>query len=75
MPPYEKSIQDIKPASVNARPGWYQGSSKTDTNDGNYWSADFEDEYWNTPAGVEEAINVWGRPIGNRIGNPINWSW
>jgi len=75
MPPYEKSIQDIKPASVNARPGWYQGSSKIDTNDGNYWSADFEDEYWNTPAGVEEAINVWGRPIGNRIGNPINWSW
>ena len=51
---------------VNARPGWYQGSSKTDTDDGNYWSADFEDEYWNTPAGVQEAINVWGRPIGSK---------
>jgi hypothetical protein len=50
----------------NTRPGWKQAEN------GNYWSADFEDEYWNSPAGVQEAIGVWGRPIGNRIGNPIN---
>ena len=43
--------------------------------EGNYWSADFEDEYWNTPAGVQEAIGVWGRPVGNRIGNPVRWEW
>ena len=71
----EKDDRKIDFPKVNARPGWYQGSSKTDTDDGNYWSADFEDEYWNTPAGVQEAINIWGRPIGNRIGNPIKWNW
>ena len=69
MPPAEKARQtlDIAPKSESTRPGWKQAP------DGNYWSADFEDEYWNSPAGVQEAIGVWGRPIGNRIGNPINW--
>jgi|TARA_Y100000296_G_scaffold65374_1_gene76939 hypothetical protein len=62
----ETTIVPEAEVSVNARPGWYQGSSKTDTDDGNYWSADFEDEYWNTPAGVQEAINVWGRPVGSK---------
>lgn len=68
MPPAEKARQtlDIAPKS-NTKPGWKQAP------DGNYWSADFEDEYWNTPAGVQEAIGVWGRPIGSRIGNPITW--
>jgi len=54
------------------KPGWYQGVSKDDDDDGNYWSADFEDEHWNTPAGVQEAISIWGRPIGNRIGQRFN---
>ena len=67
MPPAEKARQslDIAPKSENTRPGWKQAP------DGNYFSADFEDEYWNTPAGVREAIGVWGRPIGSRIGNPL----
>ena len=47
------------------RPGWYQGSTKAG-DDGNYWSADFDDEHWNSPAGVKEAIGIWGRPIGNK---------
>ena len=56
----------------NTRPGWklphqFEGS----TREGNYWSADFEDEHWNTPAGISEAMGIWGRPIGNRkIVNP-----
>ena len=56
----------------NTRPGWklphqFEGS----TREGNYWSADFEDEHWNTPAGINEAMGIWGRPIGNRkIVNP-----
>ena len=56
----------------NTRPGWklphqFEGS----TREGNYWSADFEDEHWNTPAGINEAMGVWGRPVGNRrIVNP-----
>ena len=33
---------------------------------GNYWSADFEDEHWNTPAGINEAMGLYGRPIGSR---------
>ena len=36
---------------------------------GNYLSANFDDDYWNTPEGIEEAIGIWGRPIGNKIGN------
>jgi len=79
MPPYEKSIdnRDISGGKdkTNTKPGWFQGSSVEGTDDGNYWSADFEDEHWNTPAGVQEAIGIWGRPIGNKIGNPIKWSW
>jgi hypothetical protein len=79
MPPYEKSIdnRDISGGKdkANTKPGWFQGSSVEGTDDGNYWSADFEDEHWNTPAGVQEAIGIWGRPIGNKIGNPIEWSW
>ena len=54
------------------KPGWYQGVTKEDDDDGNYWSADFEDEHWNTPAGVQEAIGIWGRPVGNRIGQRFN---
>ena len=54
--------------SVNTKPGWklpqeFEGS----TAEGNYLSADFEDEYWNTPAGVKEAIGIWGRPVGNKL--------
>ncbi len=73
MPPYEKSIdnRDIGTKS-SEKPGWYQGVSPDEGDDGNYWSADFEDEYWNTPAGVQEAIGIWGRPIGNRIGQRFN---
>jgi hypothetical protein len=54
------------------KPGWFQGVTKEDDDDGNYWSADFEDEHWNTPAGVQEAIGIWGRPVGNRIGQRFN---
>jgi len=55
----------------NTRPGWklphqFEGS----TREGNYWSADFEDEHWNTPAGINEAMGIWGRPVGNRTVNP-----
>lgn len=66
LPPGEKARQ-TSDESINTRPGWKMAQN------GNYFSADFEDEYWNSPAGVKEAIGVWGRPIGNRIGNPINW--
>ncbi len=74
MPPYEKSIddRDIAGGKVSTKPGWFQGVSPDDDDDGNYWSADFEDEHWNTPAGVQEAIGIWGRPIGNRIGQRFN---
>ena len=65
MPPYEKSIddRDIAPKSTG-KPGW-----TLDGKGGNYLSANFEDDYWNTPDGVEEAIGIWGRPVGNKIGN------
>lgn len=66
LPPGEKARQ-TSDESINTRPGWKMAQ------DGNYFSADFEDEYWNSPAGVREAIGVWGRPIGNRIGNPIRF--
>ena len=64
MPPYEKSIddRDIAPKSTG-KPGW-----TLDGKGGNYLSANFEDDYWNTPDGVEEAIGIWGRPVGNKIG-------
>lgn len=65
----EPEVEIIKSSE---KPGWYQGVSKDDDDDGNYWSADFEDEHWNTPAGVQEAIGIWGRPIGNRIGQRFN---
>ena len=65
MPPYEKSIDDRDIASKSTgKPGW-----TLDGKGGNYLSANFEDDYWNTPDGVEEAIGIWGRPIGNKIGN------
>ncbi len=69
------SIPKPEPVEIiksSEKPGWYQGVSKDDDDDGNYWSADFEDEHWNTPAGVQEAIGIWGRPIGNRIGQRFN---
>ena len=69
------SIPEPAPVEIiksSEKPGWYQGVSKDDDDDGNYWSADFEDEHWNTPAGVQEAIGIWGRPIGNRIGQRFN---
>jgi hypothetical protein len=71
--PEEKERQTMEVAPPT-RPGWIQGNTR-EGNDGNWWSADFDDEHWNTPAGVQEAIGVWGRPIGNRIGNKVNWEW
>jgi len=68
MPPNEKATdnRDIGSKST-VRKGWklpqeFKGSTTT----GNYLSADFEDDYWNTPAGVQEAIGIWGRPVGNK---------
>ena len=73
--PEEKERQTMEVPKVT-RPGWKLPQEFPDsTTTGNYYSADFEDEYWNTPAGVQEAIQVWGRPVGNRIGNKINWEW
>lgn len=69
------SIPEPAPVEIiksSEKPGWYQGVTKEDDDDGNYWSADFEDEHWNTPAGVQEAIGIWGRPVGNRIGQRFN---
>ena len=69
------SIPESAPVEIiksSEKPGWYQGVTKEDDDDGNYWSADFEDEHWNTPAGVQEAIGIWGRPVGNRIGQRFN---
>ena len=75
MPPYEKSIDDRdiggESGVVSTRPGWklpqeFEGSTTT----GNYLSADFDDEHWNTAAGVNEAIGIWGRPIGTRSSGP-----
>ena len=56
---------------TSERPGWklpqqFEGS----TTEGNYWSADFDDEHWNTAEGVNEAISIWGRPIGTRSSGP-----
>ena len=63
MPPYEKSIDDRDIASKSTgKPGW-----TLDGKGGNYLSANFEDDYWNTPDGVEEAIGIWGRPVGNKL--------
>ena len=61
-PPVKEAAPAIKSIS---RPGWMQGNTHA-PDDGNWWSADFDDEHWNTPAGVNEAISIWGRPIGTR---------
>ena len=74
--PEEKERQTMEVAE-SIKPGWKlpHQFDREPMVEGNYWSADFEDEYWNTPAGVQEAIGVWGRPVGNRIGNPVRWEW
>ena len=64
MPPAEKAKDNRDIASKSTgKPGW-----TLDGKGGNYLSANFEDDYWNTPDGVEEAIGIWGRPVGNKIG-------
>ena len=64
--PEEKERQTMEVAP-STKPGWklpqeFPNSTVT----GNYYSADFEDEHWNTPAGINEAMGLWGRPVGNR---------
>jgi len=68
IPPYEKSIQTMEVPEVNERPGWKlpHQFDREPVVQGNYWSADFEDEHWNTPTGVSEAYSIWGRPVGTR---------
>jgi len=61
--PVEESV--IPAIKSTSRPGWMQGNTHA-PDDGNWWSADFDDEHWNTPAGVNEAISIWGRPMGSR---------
>lgn len=53
------------PETTISRPGWIQGNTHA-PNDGNWWSIDFDDDYWNTPAGVEESMGMYGRPIGSK---------
>lgn len=74
MPPNEKATDnsDIESKSTG-RKGWklpqeFEGSTTT----GNYLSADFDDDYWNTPEGVAEAIGIWGKPVGNKIARRFN---
>ncbi len=72
MPPAEKALDNRtldKGAVVNLKPGWKQAEN------GNYFSADFEDEHWNTASGVREAIGIWGRPIGTRSSGPTTASF
>ena len=59
------------------RPGWKlpHQFDREPVVHGNYWSADFEDEHWNTPAGVQEAIGIWGKPVGTRTYNRYNNRW
>jgi hypothetical protein len=88
-PDYTKPvIKEEAPVAQERRAGWRQGNTY-ENDDGNFWSADFDDEHWNTPAGVNEAISIWGRPMGSRhswetpaaIKNqytnrqPADWSW
>ena len=74
MPPNEKATdnRDIESKSTGKK-GWklpqeFEGSTTT----GNYLSADFDDDYWNTPEGVAEAIGIWGKPVGNKIARRFN---
>lgn len=74
MPPNKKATdnRDIESKS-SGRKGWklpqeFEGSTTT----GNYLSADFDDDYWNTPEGVAEAIGIWGKPVGNKIARRFN---
>ena len=74
MPPNEKATDNRDIASKSTvRKGWklpqeFEGSTTT----GNYLSADFDDDYWNTPEGVAEAIGIWGKPVGNKIARRFN---
>jgi len=74
MPPNEKATdnRDIE-SKLTGKKGWklpqeFEGSTTT----GNYLSADFDDDYWNTPEGVAEAIGIWGKPVGNKIARRFN---
>ena len=67
--PEEKETQTMEVAP-STKPGWklpqeFPNSTVT----GNYYSADFEDEHWNTPAGINEAMGLWGKPVGSRTYN------
>ena len=64
--PEEKERQTMEVAP-STKPGWKLPQEfPNSTTSGNYYSADFEDEHWNTPAGINEAMGLWGRPVGNR---------
>jgi hypothetical protein len=65
--PEEKETQTMEVAE-SIRPGWKlpHQFDREPMVEGNYWSVDFEDEYWNTPSGINEAMGLYGRPIGSR---------
>ena len=66
IPDVKPIVKETVPAIKSTRrPGWMQGNTHA-PDDGNFWSADFDDDHWNTPAGVQEAINIWGRPMGSK---------
>ena len=88
IPDVKLPVTEAAPVVEERRAGWMQGNTYAD-NDVNFWSEDFDHEHWNTPAGVNEAISIWGRPMGSRhswetpaaIKNqytnrqPADWSW
>ena len=64
--PEEKERQTMEVAP-STKPGWKLPQEfPNSTISGNSYSVDFEDEHWNTPAGINEAMGLWGRPVGNR---------
>ena len=57
--PEQKQNQNIKVAS-SERPGWMLPKDEDGNINGNYWSVNTDDPYWDTEEGYQEALELYG---------------
>jgi len=57
--PEQKQNQNIKVAS-SERPGWMLPRDEDGNINGNYWSVNTDDPYWDTEEGYQEALELYG---------------
>ena len=55
-----KAVKRVPSLKTSEKPGWKLPTDAEGNINGNYWSVNENDPYWQTPEGYTEAVNLYG---------------